>query len=74
MTDKPKIIANFIEILRAIRPSQIAGSTDPGDVACAQKQLKAVISLLENQKEQAIVRQDLISKKPPPRRRPPFRR
>jgi hypothetical protein len=72
MTDKPKIIGNFITILRAIKPSQIAGSTDPGDIACALKQQKALIALLENQKEQAIVRADLISKKPPPRR--PFRR
>ena len=75
MTNKPKIIENFISAIRGITPSQIAGTSDPGDIACAQKQLRAVLSLLENQKEQATVRHDLISRKQPAKRplRRPFR-
>jgi hypothetical protein len=72
MTNKPKIIEKFIEIVKAIRPNQVTGTTDPGDIACAEKQKRAILTMLENQREQAVVRQDLISKKPPPRR--PFRR
>ena len=74
MTDKPKIIDNFIKFILEITPAKIAGNTDPGDVACAEKQLRAVVNMLRNQKEQAVVRADLISKKPirkaPPMRRP----
>jgi hypothetical protein len=71
VTDKSKIIDNFIRIIHGIPANVIAGSNDRGDVACADKQLRAVLRMLENQKEQSVVRADLISKKPPPKR--PFR-
>jgi hypothetical protein len=74
VTDKPKIIENFIKTILEINPSQIAGTSDPGDIACAEKQLRAVVTMLQNQKVQATVRQDLISQKPQGRKpRPPFR-
>jgi hypothetical protein len=72
VTDKPKIIDNFIKFIIEITPAKIAGNNDPGDVACAEKQLRAVVTMLRNQKEQAIVRADLISQKPV--RKPPLRR
>jgi hypothetical protein len=71
LTDKPQIIDNFIKLILEITPAKIAGNNDPGDFACAEKQLRAVVNMLRNQKEQAVVRADLISQKPV--RKPPLR-